>query len=37
MGIKYITINPDMTISICPHVNDNTISIEQFDKIKGKL
>lgn len=37
MGIKYITINPDMTISICPHVNDNTISIEQFDKIKGKI
>ncbi len=34
MGINYITINPDMTISLCPHKNDRAISFEEFDATK---
>jgi molybdenum cofactor biosynthesis enzyme MoaA len=37
MGIKYITLNPDMTINICPHKNDTKLTIDEFNKIKGKI
>lgn len=36
MGKKYITINPDMTISICPHKNDKTLSIEEYEELESK-
>lgn len=32
MGKDYITLNPDLTISLCPHKNDFTIPIEQFSE-----
>lgn len=32
MGKDYITLNPDLTVSLCPHKNDLTIPIEQFSE-----
>lgn len=37
MGRKYITINPNMTINLCPHRNNEFISLEEFNKIKYDL
>lgn len=36
MGKNYITMNPDMTISLCPHLNDNTLSIKEFEEVQKK-
>lgn len=34
MGKNYLTMNPDMTISICPHLNEvKTLTIEEYEKI----
>lgn len=33
MGKDYITLNPDLTISLCPHKNDFIIPIEKFSEI----
>lgn len=37
MGVKYVTLNPDMTINICPHKNEDKLTIEEFNKIKGNI
>lgn len=33
MGKNYVTMNPDMTISLCPHLNVRTLSIEEYEKL----
>lgn len=33
MGKNYLTLNPDMTISLCPHLNENVLSIDEYEKI----
>lgn len=32
MGRNYVTMNPDMSISLCPHLNDKTLSIEEYEE-----
>lgn len=32
MGRNYVTMNPDMSISLCPHLNDETLSIEEYEE-----
>ena len=32
MGKDYVTLNPDLTVSLCPHKNDLTIPMEQFSQ-----
>lgn len=32
MGKNYLTINPDMTISLCPHLNEETLTIDEYEK-----
>lgn len=32
MGRNYLTMNPDMSISLCPHLNGETLSIEEYEK-----
>lgn len=32
MGADYITLNPDLTVSLCPHKNDLAIPMEQFSQ-----
>lgn len=36
MGKDYITLNPDLTISLCPHKNDFTVPIERFSEIAAQ-
>lgn len=33
MGKEYITMNPDMSISLCPHLNDKNLSIEEYEEL----
>lgn len=32
MGKNYVTINPDMSISLCPHLNEKTLTIDEYEK-----
>lgn len=32
MGRDYITLNPDLTVSLCPHKNDQTVPMELFEE-----
>ena len=34
MGKNYLTINPDMSISLCPHLNEKTLTIEEYEKMQ---
>lgn len=36
MGRKYITMNPDMSINICPHINDYVVTEEELEDIDKK-
>lgn len=31
MGKHYVTMNSDMSISLCPHLNEETMSIEEYE------
>lgn len=33
MGRNYLTLNPDMTISLCPHLNEKALSINDYEKM----
>lgn len=33
MGKPYLTMNPDMSISLCPHLNEKTLTIDEYEKI----
>lgn len=33
MGKNYLTLNPDMTISLCPHLNENALTIDEYEEI----
>ena len=32
MGKNYLTINPDMSISLCPHLNEKALTIDEYEK-----
>lgn len=32
MGKNYVTMNSDMSISLCPHLNNQTLSIEKYEE-----
>ncbi len=32
MGKHYITMNPDMSISLCPHLNNDVLTIEEYER-----
>ena len=36
MGKPYLTMNPDMSISLCPHLNEKTLTIAEYEKIMDK-
>lgn len=36
MGKNYLTLNPDMTISLCPHLNENALTIDEYEEIAAK-
>lgn len=33
MGKHYLTLNPDMSISLCPHLNEKTLTIDAYEKL----
>lgn len=33
MGKNYLTINPDMTISLCPHLNEKALTIDEYEEL----
>lgn len=33
MGKNYLTMNPDMSISLCPHLNKETLTIAEYEKV----
>lgn len=33
MGKNYLTLNPDMTISLCPHLNRNSLTIDEYEEL----
>ncbi len=36
MGKNYLTINPDMTISLCPHLNETALTIDEYESALEK-
>ncbi len=36
MGKNYLTLNPDMTISLCPHLNEKTLTIDEYEELAAK-